>query len=111
MLQNKEKELMRDFMPDRPEDVFEFFEKFDILMMRYDSAIREVKTKLEILNDELSLISSQSPISSIQSRRKKPISIAEKLTRLGKEVTLGSIMDNLNDVAGVRVICLSLIHI
>ncbi|MDD4377321.1 MAG: GTP pyrophosphokinase family protein [Eubacteriales bacterium] len=105
MLQNKEKELMRDFMPDRPEDVFEFFEKFDILMMRYDSAIREVKTKLEILNDELSLISSQSPISSIQSRRKKPISIAEKLTRLGKEVTLGSIMDNLNDVAGVRVIC------
>lgn len=105
MLQNKEKELMRDFMPDRPEDVFEFFEKFDILMMRYDSAIREVKTKLEILNDELSLISSQSPISLIQSRRKKPISIAEKLTRLGKEVTLGSIMDNLNDVAGVRVIC------
>ena len=105
MLQNKEKELMRAFMPDRPEDVFEFFEKFDILMMRYDSAIREVKTKLEILNDELSLISSQSPISSIQSRRKKPISIAEKLTKLGKEVTLGSIMDNLNDVAGVRVIC------
>ncbi|MEF9922529.1 MAG: GTP pyrophosphokinase family protein [Anaerovoracaceae bacterium] len=82
-----------------------YLNEFDILMMRYDSAIREVRTKLEILNDELSLTNSQSPISSIQSRRKKTISIAEKLKRMDKDVTIQSIVDNLNDVAGIRVIC------
>ncbi|MDD7511689.1 MAG: GTP pyrophosphokinase family protein [Peptostreptococcaceae bacterium] len=80
-------------------------EEFDILMMRYDSAIREVRTKLEILNNELSLTSVESPISSIESRRKKDRSIYEKLKRQGNEISLESIEENLNDVAGVRVIC------
>ncbi|MEE0742093.1 MAG: GTP pyrophosphokinase family protein [Emergencia sp.] len=81
-----------------------FLENFDILMMRYDSAIREVRTKLQILNDELSL-GQQSPISSISARRKKPLSIMEKLRRQGDEISLASIETNLNDVAGIRVIC------
>lgn len=105
MLENKEKELIKGYLSDDVEDTLIFFQKFDILMMRYDSAIREVKTKLEILNDELSITNSQSPIASIHSRRKKAISIAEKLERMGKPVTLKSIIDNLNDVAGIRVIC------
>ena len=74
-------------------------------MMRYDSAIREVRTKLEILNDELSLKRDSNPISSIITRRKKPQSIYEKLIRQGNEITVSSIEENLNDVAGVRVIC------
>lgn len=79
--------------------------EYEILMMRYDSAIREVATKLEILNSELSLVRDESPISSIQSRRKKDSSIFEKLVRQGNEISLKSIEKNLNDVAGIRVIC------
>lgn len=79
--------------------------EYEILMMRYDSAIREVATKLEILNNELSLVRDESPISSIQSRRKKDSSIFEKLIRQGNEISLKSIEENLNDVAGIRVIC------
>lgn len=79
--------------------------EYEILMMRYDSAIREVATKLEILNSELSLVRDESPISSIQSRRKKDSSIFEKLVRKGNEISLKSIEENLNDVAGIRVIC------
>lgn len=79
--------------------------EYEILMMRYDSAIREVATKLEILNSELSLVRDESPISSIQSRRKKDSSIFEKLVRQGNEISLKSIEENLNDVAGIRVIC------
>lgn len=79
--------------------------EYEILMMRYDSAIREVATKLEILNNELSLVRVESPISSIQSRRKKDSSIFEKLMRQGNEISLISIEENLNDVAGIRVIC------
>lgn len=80
-------------------------EDFAILMMRYDSAIREIRTKLEILNNELSLTSDESPISYIESRRKKDKKIFEKLKRQGNEISLESIEKNLNDVAGVRVIC------
>jgi putative GTP pyrophosphokinase len=74
-------------------------------MMRYESAIREVRTKLEILNAELTLLNDDSPISSINSRLKKPQSIFEKLLRQGHDVSLFSIEENLNDVAGIRVIC------
>lgn len=72
--------------------------EYEILMMRYDSAIREVATKLEILNNELSLVRDESPISSIQSRRKKDSSIFEKLVRQRNEISLKSIEENLNDV-------------
>lgn len=105
MLQDKDKDLIKELLPGEPDNMVAYLNEFDILMMRYDSAIREVRTKLEILNDELSLTNSQSPISSIQSRRKKTISIAEKLKRMDKDVTIQSIVDNLNDVAGIRVIC------
>jgi GTP pyrophosphokinase len=71
----------------------------------YQSAIREVTTKLEILNDELSLNNRNNPIQFIKSRTKKPLSIANKLKRLEKEIAVESIMSSLNDVAGIRVIC------
>lgn len=105
MNEEKTKELMQELLPDDPQETMKVLEDFDILMMRYDSAIREVRTKLEILNDELSLLSEQSPISSISSRRKKPFSILEKLKRQGDMISLQSIQENLNDVAGIRVIC------
>lgn len=100
-----EREIMKKILSEPTDEVLEKLEQYDVLMMRYDSAIREVRTKLEVLNDELSLTSAQSPISSIQSRRKKTTSIIEKLKKLDKELTIESIISNLNDVAGIRVIC------
>lgn len=80
-------------------------EKLQHLLMMYSCAIREVKTKLEVLNDELSILNRRNPIEFIKTRVKKPGSILEKLQRRGFEVSLDSIVDHLNDVAGVRVIC------
>lgn len=74
-------------------------------MMMYTCAIREIKTKLEVLNDELSVRNSRNPIEMVKSRVKKPLSIVEKLQRRGLPVTMESMMDNLDDVAGIRVIC------
>lgn len=99
------KELMNEFLESEGGDELKTLEQLDILLMRYESAIREIQTKLEILNDELSLTSPQSPISSISSRRKKTTNIFEKLKRQGDPLTIESIEANLNDVAGVRVIC------
>ena len=97
--------LITKYLPNDPEEAKEFMDELDILLMRYESAIREVRTKLEILNDELSLRGHQNPINCILSRRKKTLSIFEKLERQGDELTLNSIQENLNDVAGIRVIC------
>lgn len=80
-------------------------QKFQELMMRYNAAIREVRTKVEVLNDEFSFRNSRNPIESITSRIKKPVSIAEKLRRMGCPLTLKSVSENLNDIAGIRVIC------
>ena len=79
--------------------------QFQQAMMRDTCAIREVKTKLEVLNDELSVKNQRNPIEMIKSRVKKPKSIVEKLQRRGFEISLESMEKNLDDVAGIRIIC------
>lgn len=80
-------------------------EEFGEMMMMYGCAIKEVQTKLQVLNDELSLARKRNPIEFIKTRIKKPDSIATKLKRKGLPITVEAAMKNLNDVAGVRVIC------
>ena len=75
------------------------------VMMLYESGIREIKTKLDILADESRISGKASPINAIKSRIKTPRSIVGKLKRRGFPVTLQSMMDNLNDIGGIRVIC------
>lgn len=79
--------------------------RFQDLMMMYRCAIREVRTKLEVLNDEFKIRSKRNPIDSIRSRIKTPVSIYEKLKRKGFEISIPSMINNLNDIAGIRVVC------
>lgn len=97
--------LMNTVLPQVPEMILEEIANFRELMIMYHSAIREVTTKLEILNDELSIDNKNNPIQSITSRIKKPLSIVKKLQKLEKDITFDSIINNLNDVAGIRVTC------
>lgn len=90
---------------DSTEDVYDRFSRFAELLMRYSAAIREVRTKFEVLNEEFSFRNSRNPIESISSRVKRPISILDKLRRRGLPMTVEAIEESLNDVAGVRVIC------
>ncbi len=92
-------------MPEEAKLLFDKISDFQELMVMYQSAIREVSTKLAILNDELSLENRKNPIQSVTSRIKKPKSIFIKLTRLNKEISIESITTTLNDVAGIRVTC------
>ena len=79
--------------------------KFQQLMMIYDGAAKQVTTKLEILNKEFGVRGKRSPIETIKSRIKSPESIALKLDMRGLPMTLENMTLNLNDIAGVRVIC------
>ena len=85
--------------------LFDEAKPFAELMMRYRCAMLEVKTKLDVLNNQLSLDSDRNPFESINCRIKTVSSIVEKLNRKGCEISAESIEKNLNDVAGIRVIC------
>ncbi len=79
--------------------------QYQELMMMYDCAIKEARTKLEVLNMELTVRYKRNPIEFISSRIKKPTSIAKKLQKKGMSINVETIESNLNDVAGIRVIC------
>ena len=87
------------------ESAFGEFKKFRQFMMMYNCAIKEVQTKFEILNDELSTMHNRNPIEMIKSRIKSPESIIEKLYRKEFPISMESVLENINDVAGIRVIC------
>lgn len=83
----------------------EFVREYQQLMFLYESAIKQITTKFEILNEEYKMRGDRNPIETVKSRVKTPQSIAGKLKRQGFELSIKSIAQNLNDVAGVRVIC------
>ncbi|MDO4481363.1 MAG: GTP pyrophosphokinase family protein [Bacillota bacterium] len=89
----------------RERQIIDFAKQYRQLMMIYESGIKQITTKLEILNEEYKVKGERTPIESIKSRVKSPESIAGKLERKGLEVSIPAISDNLYDVAGVRVIC------
>ena len=71
----------------------------------YNSALKEIGTKLEILNDEFQHVHRYNPIEHIKSRLKSPESIVRKLKKHGYESTIENMVKHVNDIAGVRVIC------
>ena len=75
------------------------------LRMIYACAMKEIKTKFEILNTEFNLQYHRNPINSIQTRLKSTASIIEKLAKLNKSIDIDSVEENIHDIAGVRVIC------
>lgn len=97
--------IQERLLPEEAEKLYQQGAKFEEVMMMYGCALREVQTKLEVLNDELSVRYNRNPIEFIKTRVKKPLSIVNKLQRRGLEVSIESMIDNLNDVAGIRVIC------
>lgn len=71
----------------------------------YNSALKEVGTKLEILNDEFQHVHKYNPIEHIKSRLKSPESIVKKLKKYNLEATIENMVEHVNDIAGIRVIC------
>ena len=93
---------MRELELPDVQDVMLEYRKIKLL---YRSALKEIGTKLEILNDEFKLVHQYNPIEHIESRLKTDESITRKLIRKGKEITVENIQKYIDDIAGVRVIC------
>ncbi|MGV8906465.1 MAG: GTP pyrophosphokinase [Acetobacterium sp.] len=79
--------------------------EFVLQQQVYRAAIKEIKTKLEILDEEFEVKYDHNPINHMEYRLKSPKSIVEKMQKKGLEISVDSIRNNLTDIAGVRVIC------
>ncbi len=71
----------------------------------YNAALKQVETKIEILNDEFQHVHQYNPIEHVKARIKTPESIVKKLKRHGQESTIDNMVRYINDIAGIRVIC------
>ena len=88
-----------------PDNFYKMAFEFQQIMMIYESAIKQIETKLDILNKENKVSGRRNPIETVKSRIKSPQSIASKLEKKKLPVTFDSMVENLHDIAGVRVIC------
>ncbi|MGM9541215.1 MAG: GTP pyrophosphokinase family protein [Candidatus Limivicinus sp.] len=75
------------------------------LRMMYACAIKEVQTKFEVLETEFKVRYQRNPISSIQTRLKSSSSIIEKMIRKGIPFSMENLEEQIQDLAGIRVIC------
>ena len=83
----------------------EGIDSWETMMFLYNSALKEVNTKLEILNDEFVHIHNYNPIEYIKSRIKTPESIVKKLKKGGYESTIENMVTYVKDIAGIRIVC------
>lgn len=84
---------------------YDQLDQWTTVMFLYNSALKAINTKIEILNNEFIHIYNYNPIEHIKSRLKTPDSIVKKLKSDGCEVTIGNMIECLSDIAGIRIIC------
>ncbi len=84
---------------------YEDVDSWKTVIFLYNAALKEVGTKLEILNEEFQHVHKYNPIEHIKTRIKTPESIVKKLKRYGYETSIENMVRYVNDIAGVRVIC------
>ena len=94
-------EVTMEFAVDREDQV----DSWQEAMLVYHAALKQINTKLEILNDEFQHVHRYNPIEHIKSRIKTSESIVKKLRRYGYESTIENMVKYINDIAGIRVIC------
>lgn len=88
-----------------PIEVTEGVDGWNTIIFLYNSALKEVGTKLEILNDEFQHVHQYNPIEYIKRRIKTQESIVKKLKRYGYESTIDNMVNYVNDIAGIRIVC------
>jgi len=103
--QNSFMSAAADMMIDQTKELVGTVVEYRELMMMYTCAMKEIRTKFDVLNTEFNVRYQRNPINSITTRLKRTSSITDKLARQGNEFSVDSIQKNLHDVAGVRVIC------
>lgn len=80
-------------------------ETFNKLMFIYSAALKQLQTRMEILQDEFKYFYGCSVIDHLKTRIKKPESIIKKMESKNYELTYRNLVEQVNDIAGLRIIC------
>ncbi len=80
-------------------------DEWNAVMFLYNSALKQVSTKIDILSEEFVHVLNYNPIEHVKTRIKSPKSIVNKLKKQGHEVTIENMLRYIHDIAGVRIIC------
>lgn len=106
IIQKKKEILVGRLTSDRFHKFFEENEnQIQTMLTYYECAIMQIETKFKVLNQEFSLSREYSPIETIKSRLKTMDSLIEKVNRYNVPLSVESIERNIEDIAGIRVIC------
>ena len=87
------------------EYIGEGIDSWNSVILTYNAALKQMETKIEILNDEFMHVHQYNPIEYVKTRIKTPESIVKKLKRYGYETSIQNMVKYCNDIAGVRVVC------
>lgn len=102
---DQDREELQSYLLDHPDDFVTHILQFNEMLARYRAASQEITTKLEILRNDFNTRQYRNPIESIQTRIKRSASIVGKMKARCMDITLESIEKELNDIAGIRVVC------
>lgn len=80
-------------------------EKFKKVMFLYSSALKEIETRIEIIKEEFKYLYNYDLIDHTKIRIKEPKSIINKMQRKKYDLTYENLIENINDIAGIRVVC------
>ena len=78
---------------------------FEKLMFIYKMAIKELETKIEIIKEEFKVLYNYDLIDHINTRIKEKESIKKKMKKRGLNLTYKEMIENINDIAGIRIVC------
>ena len=106
-MEQREKLFLMDELRDlySDEEIYKLSNDYQQLVTKYNCAIKEVRTKFEVLNEELSMKNQRNPIHVIHSRIKTIYSTTDKLKRKGLDLSIENIKNEVHDVAGIRIVC------
>ena len=102
---SEQQSMVNGITVDQAEKILETMVDYKEMRRMYACAIKEVRTKFDVLNTEYSIRYQRNPINFITTRVKSTHSILEKMNRIRNRFTLKDVAECLNDIAGVRVIC------
>lgn len=98
-------EVEEDILLPKAGDYLDMDNQYKQIMFFYESGVRQMMAKLDILNREFQLCNDRNPINNIKSRIKSAESILRKMEKQGLPLTFSNMMNHIRDIAGVRVVC------
>lgn len=97
--------IIENFLENKEEKLDVKEEPFDKLMFFYKSALNQLETQMNIIKDEFKIMYNYDLIDHIDTRIKEPKSIIKKMEKKKYKKTYANLIDKINDVAGLRVVC------